>query len=297
MSRQKQGDITYKFNLLWGSLLSLAFTHIAQAFTISPITPVSQHQRYYDEQSLVVTSLKLNDLGGGRSRFSLFMAEEEVKEEEKEIEESTQTAPKGLSFTDAAQAIKDEEDKERMEARGTGMEEEQKEFEAKKDAFEEMRSKIRSRASDMKMEKSVATAEAIKQATQRAMAGDAAATPTVDLSKFSGASLSDDPEDDLTDEQKKEIDKVGQLSFWEQALEEFNNTKFPTPGATIKQAGLMLLIFLVTAGIILKVDEFLRITYTDLGLIPRAGEVMDYSDLELPEGWTDQMTDDDLLKM
>ena len=123
MSRQKQGDITYKFEMLWGLLLSLACTHIAQAFTISPITPLSQHRYYYNELSLVKTSFKLNHFGGGRSSFSLYMAEEEVKEEEKEIQESTQNAPKGLSFTDAAQAIKDEEDKERMEARGTGMEE------------------------------------------------------------------------------------------------------------------------------------------------------------------------------
>lgn len=233
---------------------------------------------------------------GVRSSFCLQMAEDDVTDEAKEREDNAPT-PSGLSFTDAAQAIKDEEDKERMEARGTGIEEEQKEFEAKKDTYEDMRAKIRARASDMKMEKSVATAEAIKQATQRAMAGDSASTPTVDLSKFSGASLSDDPDDELTDEQKQEIDKVGQLPIWEQALDEFKNTKFPTPGATIKQAGLMLLIFFVTAGIILKVDEWLRITYTDLGFIPRAGEIMDYSDLELPEGWTDQMTDDDLLKM
>ena len=173
---------------------------------------------------------------------------------------------------------------------------EAKNFESKKSTYEDMRSKIRARASDLNIEKSVATAEAIKQATARAQAGEAAAEPSLDLSKF-GESVLENPEDELTDEQKQEIDKVGQLPLWEQVLDEINNTKFPTPGATIKQAGLMLLIFAVTAGIILKVDELLRIQYTEWGFIPDSGSVPDYSDLTLPEGWTDQMNDADLANM
>lgn len=160
-----------------------------------------------------------------------------------------------------------------------------------------MRSRIRSRASDLNMKKSVATVEAIKEATQRAQAGEAASTPTVDLSKFSsslGKLDEEDPEDVLTDEQKKEIDKVGQMTIWEQAMEELKNTKFPSAGATLKQALLMIVIFVVTATIILKADEFLRYQITDWGFIPRSGENLDYSDLALPEGFTDQMSDSDL---
>jgi hypothetical protein len=41
----------------------------------------------------------------------------------------------------------------------------------------------------------------------------------------------------------------------------------------------------------------LRFQYTDWGFIPKSGEVLDYSDLTLPEGFTDQMTDDDLLNL
>ena len=163
-----------------------------------------------------------------------------------------------------------------------------------------MRERIRSRASDLNMKKSVATAEAIKAATQRAQAGEEAATPTVDLSKFSsslGNNQEEDPEDVLTEEQKKEIDKIGQLPIFEQVMEEIKNTKFPTPSATLKQALLMIVIFIVTAGIILKADELLRYQITEWGFIPRAGEVLDYSDLTLPEGFTDAMTDDDLASM
>lgn len=162
-----------------------------------------------------------------------------------------------------------------------------------------MRSRIRSRAADLNMKKSTATAEAIKVATQRAQAREDASTPTVDLSKFSSSIGKDeeDPEDVLTDEQKKELDKIGQLPIWEQVAAELKATRFPTPGATLKQALLMIVIFVVTAGVILKADELLRYQITDWGFIPRSGEVLDYSDLSLPEGFTDSMTESDLANL
>jgi len=201
-----------------------------------------------------------------------------------------------ISFDDAVQGIKDEEDKERMEGRGMQDDEENQAFESNKGTYDDMRAKIRARTTDLSMEKSVTTAEAIKAATNRAMAGEAADTPTVDLSKFNDALL-ENPEDELTDEQKAEIDTVGQLNLWEQAVAEYKYTKFPTVSAIAKQAGLMAVIFAVTATVILKVDELLRFQYTDWGLIPRSGEIMDYSDLTLPEGFTDQMNDEDLSKL
>lgn len=203
----------------------------------------------------------------------------------------------GMSFEDATAALKDQEDKEKSAARGAMLEEDTKKFQAKKSEFDSMRDRIRSRATDLNMQKSVATAESIKAATSRAQGLEDAATPTVDLSKFSnslGGGDEEDPEDALTDEQKKEIDKVGQMSIIEQIGEELKNTQFPTPSATIKQALLMVVIFVVTAGVILKADEFLRYQITDWGFIPRTGEVIDYSDLSLPEGFTDSMTDTDL---
>jgi hypothetical protein len=59
----------------------------------------------------------------------------------------------------------------------------------------------------------------------------------------------------------------------------------------------MIVIFLVAATLILKADEFLRFQYTDWGFIPKSGEVLDYSDLTLPEGFTDQMSDEDLINL
>jgi len=200
-----------------------------------------------------------------------------------------------LSFEDATIQIKDEDDSAKMVARGEMMEEEKQRYQEKRATYDAMRDKIRSRATDLNMNKSVATQEAIKSATQKAMAGEAASTPTVDLSKFDN--LLSDPEDELTNEQMAEIDKVGQMNLIEQIKDEYKNTRLPSPDATLKQAGLMIVIFLVTATLILKADEFLRFQYTDWGFIPKSGEVLDYSDLTLPEGFTDQMTDDDLINL
>jgi hypothetical protein len=208
-------------------------------------------------------------------------------------EETTESEDTPLSFEDATAQMKEEDDSAKAAAKGMMMEEEAARYQEKKDTYEAMRDNIRSRAAGLNMNKSVATQEAIKMATQKATAGEEASTPTIDLSKFSD-NLTENPEDELTDEQMKEIDKVGQMNIVDQVREELKNTRFPTPDATLKQAILMLVIFLVTAGAILKADEFLRFQYTDWGFIPKSGEVLDYSDLTLPEGFTDQMTDNDL---
>lgn len=202
--------------------------------------------------------------------------------------------PEPLSFEDATEAVKKEDESVKMAARGQMLDQDARRYDEKRASFEEMRSKIRARAQDLNLNKSVATQEAIKMATQRAQGLEE--TPTVDLSKF-GGDMMGDPEDELTDDQMKAIDKVGQLPIWEQVLEELKNTKFPSPSATLKQAVLMIVIFVVSATVILKADEFLRFQYTDWGFIPKSGEVLDYSDLSLPEGFTDQMTDSDLANL
>lgn len=202
-----------------------------------------------------------------------------------------------MSFSDAEQAIREEEEEKRMQQRGDDSEEDKRKFDANKGSYDGMREKIRARASEMGVEKSVATAEAIKAATARAQAGESAKEQTVDLSKFGADLLDSSAEDELTEEQKQAIDPVSTKSILEQIQNEIQNTRFPSPGATLKQAGLMAAIFLVTAGLILKVDEVLRIQITDWGFIPGPNDIGDYSDLALPEGFTDMMSDTDLEKL
>jgi len=203
-------------------------------------------------------------------------------------------APESMSFDTAEQALRDEEDAERAERSGNNMSDEAiANFEAKSSAYDEMRSKIRDRASSLNIEKSVTTAEAIAEANARAKLGET--STTLDLSKVT-AGFGSDEEDELTEEEMTDIDKIGSLPVWEQAIDEFKNTKWPSFGATLRQAGFMLIIFGLTAGYILYLDTFLRDFITNAGLIPRSDEVFDFSDLALPDKWNEFMEDSDLMQ-
>ena len=165
----------------------------------------------------------------------------------------------------------------------------EEEFNAKKDQYEDMRAKIRARASQEGFEKSVATKKAIEEATQRAMAGQASATPDqmLDLSGF-GEKFTDDGTDELTPEEQAEIDKIANMNIFEQVKEELANTRFPTPIAVFQTACVMALIFAASATLILKGDATIRDIYMNQGFIPRPDEVYDFSDLSLPDGFLDQ---------
>lgn len=196
-----------------------------------------------------------------------------------------------MDFSEAQAKIKDDENKRRVEeGLTTGLtKEDEAEFVAKKDAYDDMRAKIRARASDEGFEKSVATRKAIEEATQRAMAGQSSATPDqmLDLSGFADKFV-DDGTDELTPEEQMEIDKIANMPIWEQVGEELENTRFPTPLAIFQTACTMALIFAVSATFILKGDATIRDLYMGWGFIPRPDEVYDFGDLELPDGFLQQ---------
>merc|ERR1739848_160738 len=73
---------------------------------------------------------------------------------------------------------------------------------------------------------------------------------------------------ELTDERKNEIDAVGKSSFLLQAIEEIKTMKFPSSVETIRQAGLLILILVVTTSIIVKVDIFLNKSCAYLEIMP-----------------------------
>ncbi|KAL9184796.1 hypothetical protein ACHAXT_002573 [Thalassiosira profunda] len=196
-----------------------------------------------------------------------------------------------LDFSEAQAKIKEDENRRRVEeGLTTGLtKEDEEEFNAKRDQYDDMRAKIRARASEEGFEKSVATKKAIEEATQRAMAGSASATPDqmLDLSGF-GEKFIEDGTDELTPEEQAEIDKIANMPFLEQIQEELANTRFPTPGAVFQTACVMALIFAVSATLILKGDVVIRDQYMNWGFIPRPDEVYDFSDLELPDGFLEQ---------
>jgi len=197
-----------------------------------------------------------------------------------------------FDYSEAQSKMKEEENKRRVEEGLTvGLtKEDEEEFNAKKDQYEDMRAKIRARASQEGFEKSVATKKAIEEATQRAMAGTSSATADqmLDLSGF-GEKFTDDGTDELTPEEQAEIDKIANMPIFDQIKEELANTRFPTPVAVFQTACVMALIFAVSATLILKGDATIRDIYMNFGFIPRPDEVYDFSDLALPDGFLDQI--------
>lgn len=207
--------------------------------------------------------------------------------------DGSQEKPEDIIFdySEAQSKMKEEENKRRVEEGLTvGLsQEDEDEFNAKKDQYEDMRAKIRARASQEGIEKSVATKKAIEEATQRAMSGTSSATPDtmLDLSGF-GEKFTDDGTDELTPEEQAEIDKIANMPLFDQLKEELTNTRFPTPLAVFQTACVMALIFAVSATLILKGDATIRDAYMNFGFIPRPDEVYDFSDLDLPDGFLDQ---------
>jgi len=237
----------------------------------------------YQVQPFVTNTNKRN--GISISRQKIFFSTPSSDDTKKSVGEDGES---GMSFDSATQALRDEEDQEKMERSGNAVTEEQSaKFEAKKTEYEALRDRIRNRASDLDISKSVTTQEIIQKANEQASAGE---KPLLDLSKFE-----EDNDDELSDEEKKEIDQVGEMNFLEQSLEELKLVKWPSFGSTLRLTGIMLIVFVVTATYILFLDNVLREIVTNAGFIPKPDDVLDFSDLELPDGWTEFMTDEDIV--
>lgn len=217
--------------------------------------------------------------------------------------ENAETSPNGAStggpagpsgpgsFDDAASAIKDAEDAAAL-AKSSGMsEQEQAEFQARATEFTSMKDRIRARAADLNIEKSVATADAIKQRELRAKNMAGAPDQSLDMSVFEKRLLSN-PEDELSEEEQAEIDPIGQLNFFEQAFDELKKTAFPGPVEVFKTVGFMVVIGGFSSVVILKSDEILRQLYIDWGFIPPPDADLDYiADLDLPADWYKDLND------
>jgi len=215
---------------------------------------------------------------------------------------------KKISFDDAGQQLLDDENEER--AALLANDEEDVEFEQKKGEYEAIREAIRARTADIGIEKSVVTAKIIEEANARAAAGQS--VEGLDLSQITGSlqpppSASDDedafelpsmfykPEEQLTEEQKMEVDKVSTMGLFEQAKDELKYVEWPDLISTIKEVGLVLLLSGVTGWLLINWDLFLRDSYTGFGWIPRPEDIgTQFEGLELPDGWTDMMSEDDL---
>jgi preprotein translocase subunit SecE len=170
------------------------------------------------------------------------------------------------------------------------------------DNIDRMRAAIRKRTEEMGLEKSKLSKQLIEDANQRAKAGEQ--VQGLDLSKIRGQIPEDmpsmlyDPEDEMTDEEKKEVDPVGQLSLFKQAQNELQNAKWPQPLAAMREVVVMFVVVAATGALIIFWDKFLREIYTNIGFIP-SSDVMNvrFEGLELPEGWTNMMSEEDIANL
>jgi len=192
-----------------------------------------------------------------------------------------------------------------------------------------VRAAIRARTSDLGIEKSKVSADYIKKKEQQAVAAGsarAAAEQNRDM-MFGGLDLSQirteapppsrssnspfadedgevpamfyDPEEELTEEEREEADPIGAKSIPEQFIYEFQQTKWPGPGSALREVGVMFIVVAITGALIIGWDGALREFYTDvLNFIPSKEDMANYADrfegLELPAGWTDNMSESDV---
>jgi len=182
-----------------------------------------------------------------------------------------------------------------------------------------MRAAIRARTADLGIEKSQVSADYIRakkdQAIQAGPGGqvDDNQFAGLDLSKISSTpdakssgskwkedmpSMFYDPDDELTKEEQEEVDPVMKLNPIEQGLDELKNAKWPSFGSAFKEVGLLFLVVAVSAVIIIGWDKLLREIYTSFGFIPNKEDIQNYASrfegLDLPSGWTDNMSDQDV---
>jgi preprotein translocase subunit SecE len=147
-----------------------------------------------------------------------------------------------------------------------------------------MRQAIRDKTKEMGLEKSVLSKQVIQQASARAMRGESPNlnnyNNALDLTKIRGnipdnmPTVLYDPEDEMSSQERIEVDPVGQTSLLNQFQNELSNAKWPTAGAVVREVGIMILVVAATAALIILWDAFLRDFYTnELHLIPTKEEI------------------------
>lgn len=240
----------------------------------------------------------------------LFMA---TKEEEDAAAAGDEPETERTSFADAGNALIDEEDDEKMESQmgdfdSTG---------SQTDNIDRMRAAIRARAQDLGVEKSKVSQQYIEDAENRAAQAQGEGRPVqgqLDLSQISSGNepggkrkekwdeslpnMMYDPADDLTDEEQAEADFVGELPIFEQVVTEVKASKWPNFATVIREVVVMFVVVVATGGLIIGWDGALRNFYTGLGMIPTPEDIPgQLDDLDLPEGFTNNMNEDDLAKI
>jgi len=220
-------------------------------------------------------------------------------------EEDENSGDDRKTFDDAGIAMTDEDEQKKLD--GMGDYDSNPDYNA--DDISRVREAIKQRTESLGIERSAISVDAIKAAQERAKAAvenGKAGGSQLDLSQISlEAPRGDDegvpamffePEAEMTEEEMAEADPDGQLSFPEQVLKEIRAATWPTPLAALKEVFVLIAVATSTCFLILRWDNFLRDTYTELGFIPRPEDIMKGSEnMVLPDGWTNGMSEDDYM--
>jgi hypothetical protein len=218
------------------------------------------------------------------------------------------------SFEEAGKSLQDEDDEKQLAGMG--------DFDSNpsysNEETERLRRAIRERTEAMGLKKSALAEETKKELEERAKARIAAARAGeplddtfggIDLSKISqeaprGRQQDDnlpsmfyEPELEMTPEEMAEADPVGQMSIPEQFMDTMKTATWPKLTKVFKDVFILVTTILLSALLLVGWDGFLRDTYTSLKLIPTPEQITQPADnLVLPDGWTDNMSEDDLMK-
>jgi hypothetical protein len=136
------------------------------------------------------------------------------------------------------------------------------------------------------MEESQVSKEFIAEAAARAAMRGGSSSGGLDLSKVSDGSsqilsINYDPEDELTEEEKKSSDPLGYKPFQEQMNFELGETTFPDVGATFSRVVLLVALAFSTGFLIIETDSVVRELYMSKGFIPRPEDIMNAKDAGL----------------
>lgn len=195
----------------------------------------------------------------------------------------------------------------------------------KDESIEKMRAAIRARTADLGIERSKVSADYIQNREKQALSAGAqqdreaaagAMFGGIDLSKISGddskvknrgeldedmPTMFYDPDDEMTLEERQEVDPVMMKNLIEQASNELANAKWPTVLSAGREVILMAAVVAFSCLLIIGSDNLLRQLYTYAGFIPSQEDIANYASrfdgLDLPSGWMNNMNEQDFSKL
>lgn len=150
------------------------------------------------------------------------------------------------------------------------------------DDSDRIRKALQARTSELGMEESEESRLAIEAMAERARnrAAGGSTGSDLDLSQISSGGKQDDtmsiyyePEDDMTEEEMKEADTLGQEPFFDQMIYEVKESTFPSASNVAIKVVLLVGFAIFSSFCVIKWDATIRAFYASQGMIPTTEEI------------------------